>query len=113
MDDLGIDLQVIYLTIFIFRCRAGRSRSRDLPELRWMAKVVRITSTDSVMKRHFWHGQGERRVKFERHRACGVVMRGLEADRILSDPYFFRSTKASFVRFAGLRTLGQRQRDRL
>ena len=45
--------------------------------------------------------------------ACGVYLRGLEAERSLSDPYFYPMyEQASEAGLAGLRALGQRQRIR-
>ena len=95
MDDLGIDLQVIYPTIFIFPL--SRRPEADLAICRsynrWMAEVVK-----NNLDRFRWvmappllsMDKANQELKFAKeHGACGVVMRGLEADRILSDPYFF------------------------
>ena len=95
MDELGIDIQVIYPTIFIFPL--SRRPEADLAICRsynrWMAEVVKshadrfpwvmappLLNMDKV---------GEELKFAKEHGACGVVMRGLEADRMLSDPYFF------------------------
>jgi predicted TIM-barrel fold metal-dependent hydrolase len=95
MDTLGIDLQVIYPTFFIFP--TTRRPEIDLALCRsynrWMADIVRkapdrfrwvvvppLQSTDHVAEElQFGKENG----------ACGVYMRGLEAERSLSDRYFF------------------------
>jgi predicted TIM-barrel fold metal-dependent hydrolase len=95
MDELGIDLQVIYPTFFI----TPLSRRPDIDLAlcrsynRWMADIVRkgsnrfrwvlvppLQSTEHILEE----------LKFGKdNAACGVYMRGLEAERILSDPYFY------------------------
>jgi len=95
MDELGVDLQVIYPTIFIFPL--SRRPEADLAFCRsynrWMAEVVK-----NHLNRFRWvmappllnMDRVNDELKFAKeHGACGVVMRGLETDRILSDPYFF------------------------
>jgi predicted TIM-barrel fold metal-dependent hydrolase len=95
MDQLSIDLQVIYPTIFIFP--TARRPEVDLALCRsynrWMADIVGkapdrfrwvvvppLLNMDSVAEE----------LKFAKaHGACGVYLRGLEADRRLSDSYFF------------------------
>jgi predicted TIM-barrel fold metal-dependent hydrolase len=95
MDELGIDLQVIYPTFFI----TPLSRRPDIDLAlcrsynRWMADIIRkapnrfrwvlvppLQTTDHVFEE----------LKFGKENgACGIYLRGLEAERILSDPYFF------------------------
>jgi predicted TIM-barrel fold metal-dependent hydrolase len=95
MDEIGVDLQVIYPTIFIFPL--SRRPEADLAICRsynrWMAEVIKkapdrfrwvmappLLNMDKI---------GEE-LKFAKNNgACGVFLRGLEADRSLSDPYFF------------------------
>lgn len=95
MDELGVDIQVIYPTIFIFPL--SRRPEADLAICRsynrWMAEVVKhhtdrfrwvmappLLNMDKVADE----------LKFgKEHGACGVVMRGLEVDRMLSDAYFY------------------------
>lgn len=95
MDDLKIDVQVIYPTIFIFP--TARRPEADLALCRsynrWMADIVKkapdrfrwvvvppLLNMDKVAEE----------LKFgKEHGACGVYLRGLEADRRLSDGYFF------------------------
>jgi len=95
MDELGIDIQVLYPTMFI-------EQISDKPEWeiaicrgynRWLADIYR-------------QGQGRLRwicmlplldmsaaleeIKFCRqHGACGVFMRGIEGQRMITDPYFY------------------------
>jgi len=95
MDQLGVDVQVIYPTVFLrpFTRRAEveialyRSYNRWLAEvwkagkdrLRWVV-LLPLLSMDKALSELRWaEGNG----------ACGVFMRGLEADKHLCDPYFF------------------------
>lgn len=95
MDALGIDFQVIYPTFFI----TPLSRRPDIDLAlcrsynRWMADIISkapnrfrwvlvppLQSTDYIAEElRFGKENG----------ACGVYMRGLEAERMLSDPYFY------------------------
>ena len=95
MDELGIGMQVIYPTIFIFPFT--RRPEVDLAICRsynrWMAGVVQ-----RALNRFRWIvvppllsiDKAVEELQFgKEHGACGVFMRGLEADRSLSDRYFF------------------------
>jgi predicted TIM-barrel fold metal-dependent hydrolase len=95
MDELNIDIQVIYPTIFIFP--TARRAEVDLALCRsynrWMADIVK-----QAPDRFRWvvvppllnMERVAEELKFgKEHGACGVYLRGLEADRRLSDPYFF------------------------
>ena len=95
MDDLNIDIQVIYPTIFIFP--TARRPEVDLAICRsynrWMADIVA-----KAPRRFRWvvvppllnMDKVEEELSFAKERgACGVYLRGLEADRRLSDSYFF------------------------
>ena len=95
MDELNIDLQVIYPTIFIFP--TARRPEVDLALCRsynrWMADIV-----SKAPERIRWvvippllnMDRIAEELKFGKERgACGVYLRGLEADRRLSDSYFF------------------------
>jgi predicted TIM-barrel fold metal-dependent hydrolase len=95
MNDLSIDVQVIYPTIFIFPFT--RRPEVDLAICRsynrWMAEIVK-----NAMDRFRWvmapplldMNMAVAELGFgKEHGACGIFMRGLEADRSLSDPYFF------------------------
>ena len=96
MDELHIDIQVIYPTIFIFptarrpevdlaifrsynRWKAGNV-AKAPERFRWVV-VPPLLNMDRV---------GEELKFGKEHGACGVYLRGLEADRRLSDPYFYR-----------------------
>lgn len=95
MDDLGVDIQVLYPTVFLrpmthrpeVEMALCKSYNRWLTDifkkgkgrLRWVA-VLPLMSMDQVL--------AEMRVAKE-NGACGIFMRGLEDDRCLSDPYFF------------------------
>ena len=95
MDELGMDVQVIYPTVFIFpytrRPEVDLALSRSYN--RWMADIVKkapsrfswivvppLLNMDRVFEELSFGKQNG---------ACGVFMRGLEGDRRLSDPYFF------------------------
>jgi len=95
MDELGIDIQVLYPTMFI-------EQIADKPEWeipiskgynRWLADI---------------HAQGQGRLRWicvlplldmstaleelkfcAAHGACGVFMRGIEGQRMITDPYFY------------------------
>jgi aminocarboxymuconate-semialdehyde decarboxylase len=95
MDELNVDIQVIYPTIFIFP--TARRPEVDLALCRsynrWMADIVQ-----KAPERFRWivvppllnMEQVFEELKFgKEHGACGVYMRGLEADRRLSESYFF------------------------
>jgi predicted TIM-barrel fold metal-dependent hydrolase len=95
MNELAIDFQVIYPTFFI----TPLSRRPDIDLAlcrsynRWMADIVR-----KAADRFRWvlvpplqsteHISEELRFGKE-NGACGVYLRGLEAERMLSDPYFY------------------------
>jgi predicted TIM-barrel fold metal-dependent hydrolase len=95
MDELNIDVQVIYPTIFIFP--TARRAEVDLAICRsynrWMADIVA-----KAPQRFRWvvvppllnMDKVKDELSFAKERgACGVYLRGLEADRRLSDPYFY------------------------
>ncbi|HEY7553302.1 MAG TPA: amidohydrolase family protein [Candidatus Binatia bacterium] len=95
MDELGIDLQVIYPTFFI--TPISRRPDIDLAVSRsynrWMAEIVR-KEPDRFRwvlvppLQSFEHLSEE--LKFGKENgACGVYLRGLEVERMLSDPYFY------------------------
>jgi uncharacterized protein len=95
MDELGIDIQVLYPTIFIrpltqrpqvelALCKSYNRWLADIwvegkQRLPWAAALPLMTM-DAAIRELEWATQ---------HGACAVFMRGLEGDRPLSDPYFF------------------------
>src|SRR5919109_3377257 len=95
MDELSVDIQVIYPTVFIFP--TARRAEVDLALCRsynrWMADIIKkaadrfrwIVGPPLLnMERVF------EELKFGKdHSACGVYLRGLEANRRVSDAYFF------------------------
>ncbi len=95
MDELGVDIQVIYPTVFLrpFTRRPEVEIALYGSYNRWMADVwkegkdrlhwvalVPLLSMEKALKELRWAKENG---------ACGVFMRGLEADKHLSDPYFF------------------------
>jgi hypothetical protein len=95
MDELGVDVQVIFPTMFIIPLTArpeielalGRSYNRWMADvwkqakerLRWAA-VLPLLSMDKVFEE----------AKFAKENgACGIFLRGSECERLLSDSYFF------------------------
>jgi predicted TIM-barrel fold metal-dependent hydrolase len=95
MDELGIDVQVLYPTIFIrpltkrpeVELALCRSYNRWLADiwaeakgrLPWAAALPYL-SMEAALRELAWARQ---------HGACAAFMRGLEGDHSLSDPYFF------------------------
>src|ERR671918_840417 len=95
MDGLGVDVQVLYPTIFLrpytkrpeLELAVTRSYNRWLmdiwqraPErLRWTAVLPLLTMDKALEEARFAKANG----------ACGIFMRGLEGDKRLSDAYFF------------------------
>ena len=95
MDELEVDLQVIYPTMFIlpYTRRPEIDLALCRSYNRWMADIVKqapdrfrwilvppLLSMDRVFEE----------LKFGKENgACGIFLRGLEGERQLSDPYFF------------------------
>ena len=95
MDELGVDIQVLFPTLFIIPltprpevelalvrsynrwmadcCKQGKDR------VRWVA-LMPLLSMDKV---------AEEAKLAKDHGACGLYMRGSECERLLSDAYFF------------------------
>jgi predicted TIM-barrel fold metal-dependent hydrolase len=95
MDELGIDIQVLYPSIFLDQCtarsevevalcgaynrwladiwRQGRGR------LRWMSVLPLLSMPDALDQFRFARENG----------ACGIFMRALEGPRHITDHYFF------------------------
>lgn len=95
MDELGIDVQVLYPTVFLRP--ALRTRDAELALVksynRWLAGINRHAS-----ERLRWVAMPpllsldkakDELVFCKEHGACGIFMRGLEWDRNVADPYFF------------------------
>lgn len=100
MDKLGIEMQVLYPTLFLrpivqeaererALCRSYNRWMGDLwrqgkGRLRWVAKPpLRLLEKmpDAVRGELEWAKDNG---------ACGIFMRGLECERALGDPYFYR-----------------------
>ncbi len=95
MDQLGIDIQIIYPTVFLrpvtrradLEAMLYQSYNRFLADvwkqgqnrIRWVV-LLPLLSMDKALGALAWAKENG---------ACGVFMRGLECDRHLSDPYFF------------------------
>ncbi len=95
MDELGVDIQVLYPTLFLIpltprpevELALCRSYNRWLAQiwqqsknrLRWAAAVPFMTMEQAGAEARFAKENG----------ACGIFMRGTEGDLLLSDPYFF------------------------
>ena len=93
--DMGVDVQVVYPTLFIgflthdveLEVALARSYNRFMADacsrsggrIRWVA-VPPLRDLDKTMEElHFGKENG----------ACGVLFRGVEKDRSLAEPYFF------------------------
>ncbi len=95
MDELGVDVQVLYPTVFLrpFTKRAEmeaalyRSYNRWLADiykqgrgrLRWIVLAPLLNMDQALEEARFGKENG----------ACGIFMRGLEGEKRLSDPFFF------------------------
>ena len=95
MDELEIDVQVLYPTLFLSPCTINpdveyalcRSYNRWLADiwqeaptrLRWVAAPPLLSM----------HKVRDEMTFAKEHGAVGIFMRGLECERMLSDPYFF------------------------
>ena len=99
MDELGIEVQVLYPTLFLRPIVQDAERERALCKsynrwmaelwrdgkgrLRWVAKPpLQLLEKNSALVRDelAWAKQ---------HGACGIFMRGLECERALGSPYFY------------------------
>jgi aminocarboxymuconate-semialdehyde decarboxylase len=95
MDQVGIDIQVLYPSIFIFQvterpqvdvavCRSYNRWMADVTKdsngrLRWIAAPPVLAMDEAIKEIRWAAGRG----------ACGVNMRPLETNRTLTDPYFY------------------------
>src|SRR5262245_51603194 len=95
MDELGIDIQVLYPSIFLDPCteRADTDVAlcgaynrwladvwkRSDGRLRWMATLPLLSMPDALDQLRFAKENG----------ACGIFMRPIEGTRQITDPYFF------------------------
>jgi predicted TIM-barrel fold metal-dependent hydrolase len=95
MDELEIDVQVIYPTLFLIpvakrpdvELALNRSYNRwmaDISErsrgrLRWAVVVPWLTIPEAIAEARYG----------KEHGACAVFMRGLETERLATDPYLF------------------------
>lgn len=95
MDRLGVDVQVIYPSLFLHpytknqRMEYALTRSynrwmadnwkRGKGRLRWVAVVPTMQIDKAREQIEFAHDNG----------ACGILLHGVELDKMLSDPYFF------------------------
>jgi predicted TIM-barrel fold metal-dependent hydrolase len=95
MDELGVDVQVLYPTIFLrpytrrpeLELAVTRSYNRWLTDiwrhapdrLRWAAVLPLLSMNEALAEARYAKENG----------ACAIFMRGLEGDKRLSDPYFF------------------------
>ena len=95
MDQLGIDVQVLYPSLFLrpltkkpeIETALFRSYNRWMAEvskkgdgrLRWVALAPTMDLDEGLIETRF----------AKEHGACGVFMRGLVDGKLLSDPFFF------------------------
>ena len=95
MDELGVDIQVLYPTLFLrpVTTRAEVEAALYKSYNRWMAEIwekgrrrlrwavlAPTMSMDAAVAELAWAKE---------HGACAVFMRGAEGDKVLSDPYFY------------------------
>lgn len=95
MDELGIDTQILYSTIFIEKvadtpeaeiaiCKGWNRWLADIWEqgkgrLRWVCQLPLLSMQDSLTELKF----------AKEHGACAIFMRSMEDKRLLQDPYFY------------------------
>ena len=95
MDELGVDIQVMYPSIYITsmcekpatEVALSRSSNRWLADiweqgkgrLRWTC-MLPMSTMDEALKELRWS---------VKHGACGVTVRAIEDQRLMVDPYFF------------------------
>ncbi|MFQ5683706.1 MAG: amidohydrolase family protein [Candidatus Binatia bacterium] len=95
MDELGIDIQVLYPTMFIEQvtdkveweiaiCKGYNRWLADIYQqgqgrLRWVCVLPLLDMSAALQELKFCKVNG----------ACGVFMRGLEEHRLITDPYFY------------------------
>ncbi|NQU71961.1 MAG: amidohydrolase family protein [Rhodospirillales bacterium] len=95
MDALNIDIQVLYPTIFLRPCTTNPEVEYALCRAynRWLGDIwkqapdrLRWVAVPPVLSMH----KMAEELEFARDNgAVGVMLRGLECDRMLSDPYFY------------------------
>ncbi|MGH7886520.1 MAG: amidohydrolase family protein [Candidatus Binatia bacterium] len=95
MDELGIDVQVLYPTMFIEQisdkpawevaiCKGYNRWLADIHRqgqgrLRWICVLPLLDMSAALEELRFC----------QQHGACGVFMRGFEGQRLITDPYFY------------------------
>lgn len=95
MDELGVDLQVIYPTLFLMYLTDDAELEVALCKAynRWMAKVWSEGKGrlrwNVVLPLHSIPASLEQLAEAKEHGAVGVFFRGMEGERTLDDPYFF------------------------
>ena len=95
MDELGIDVQVLYPTFCLrpftrrpeLELALARSYNRWLVDI-WKAAPTRLRWVALLPLLSMDQAFAEARYAKE-HGACGIFIRGLEGDKRLSDPYFY------------------------
>ena len=95
MDELGIDVQVLYPTFCLrpftrrpeLELALARSYNRWLVDI-WKAAPTRLRWVALLPLLSMDEAFAEARYAKE-HGACGIFIRGLEGDKRLSDPYFY------------------------
>lgn len=95
MDELGVDIQVLYPTVFIEQisdkpewevpiCKGYNRWLADIHgqgqgRLRWICVLPMLDMSAALEELQFCKNNG----------ACGVFFRGVEGNRLLTDPYFY------------------------
>ena len=95
MDELGVDIQVLYPSLFLrpLTTKPAVETAMFKSYNRWMADVwkrgkgrLRWVAMVPLMEL----AEGLEEIRFAKENgACGLFMRGIADDRLLSDPYFF------------------------
>lgn len=95
MDQLGVDVQVIFPSFFLHPYTRNQEMEFALTRAynRWMGDIwkkgkgrLRWIAVPPVLQ----IAKARAELEFARdHGACGVLMHGIEHERLLTDPYFF------------------------
>ncbi|MBT5457405.1 MAG: amidohydrolase family protein, partial [Rhodospirillaceae bacterium] len=95
MDELEIDLQVLYPTIFLVPCArdAAHEAAQYRAYNRWLADIWKLSDNrlrwTACVPMSALHTARDELIFAKEHGACGIFVRAMETDRLPSDPYFY------------------------
>lgn len=94
MDELEIDLQVLYPTIFLVPCArdAAHEAAQYRAYNRWLADIWKLSDNRlrwaACVPMSALHTARDELVFAKEHGACGIFVRPFECDRYVGDSYF-------------------------